>query len=120
MMNSEPPSDHPSDHLPIASDHLITSQAVAPRPSTGDIVVINATATWYKHGSDKLPYRDLPPSIRSQSAIPVNQLHGPIFHELIDISRVIEYNRDRSRVKVRNQRTGRTSVFNAGDIVPVQ
>ena len=120
MMNSEPPSDHLSDHLPIASDQVITSQVVAPLPSTGDLVIINATATWYKRESDRLPYRDLPPSIRSQSAIPVNKLHGPIFHELIDISEVIGYNRDRTRVKVRNQQTGRTSVFNAGDVVRCQ
>lgn len=81
----------------------------------GDLVTPNATSTWHSSGSDKLPWRDIPkPYTSSSKTIPVNAIEGKLFFELTDVSRVIAINGE--RIKVRNQKTGRNSVYQLADV----
>jgi hypothetical protein len=72
----------------------------------GDVIIPLATATWYCSGSDKLPWREVPPSRKGASSIPINVLSSSLFHEMQDPSLVLAISKDGQRVKVRNQRTG--------------
>lgn len=83
---------------------------------TGDIAIANATATWYRNGSDKLPWREVRPSDKQAAQIQISNLTSTLFEELIAPSKVLEFSRDGDRVKVRNQTTGRTSVFGINDV----
>lgn len=91
---------------PIAVDH----------PQVGDQVVVIGAGKWVRSGSDKLPWRDLPPSVKNLAEIPLNQMSTELFIELTDGGKVIELLPTKNRVKVRNQKTGRTSVFPVADV----
>lgn len=80
----------------------------------GDLVEPNATSVWHRNGSDKIPWQNVPKCYRNASTIPINVFDGELFFELTDMSRVIGINGD--RVKVRNQSTGRTSVYRLIDV----
>lgn len=81
----------------------------------GDLVLPNATSTWHRSkGSDKLPWQKVPKGYRDTKTVPVEVLDRELFFELTDISRVIGISGD--RVKVRNQKTGRNSVFLLSDV----
>jgi hypothetical protein len=83
----------------------------------GMVVVPKATANWLRSkDATKLPTRALKPSLKDAKEIPLNLLPDALFHEIQDISRVVEVSRDRARCKVINQKTGRTSVFRVEDV----
>ncbi|MBE9179126.1 AAA family ATPase [Oculatella sp. LEGE 06141] len=84
--------------------------------AVGDLVIAIGSATWLRSGSDKLPWKEVPKSKRSDPQIPINCLGEPLFRELMDGGKIIDVSRDRERVKVRNQQTGRTSIFPATDV----
>ncbi|NDJ16799.1 AAA family ATPase [Myxacorys almedinensis] len=89
---------------PPAIDNNLTEVNV------GDLVIASAKATWFRYKSDKLPYRE----IKDKSFVEINALSEPLFFELIEPSKVLEVNGD--RVRVRNQRTAKTSVFYLKDV----
>lgn len=80
-------------------------------PDEGDIVIVEAIATWVGSGSDKLPWKDVPKPYRGRTEIPLNVLSDRLMIELTGPSKVLKRSPDGSRVKIRNQETGRTSVF---------
>jgi hypothetical protein len=112
------PSDHRSDHPSDFGDHfeLIDNVITSPILQVGDTVIMNANAVWLRAGSDKLPWREIPPSQKDKSAILVTVLPIDLFSELIGPSKVLEFSQSGTRVKVRNQETGRTSVFRLEDV----
>jgi hypothetical protein len=73
-------------------------------------VIAKASATWFRYKSDKLPYREY----KGKNFVPINTLSEPLFFELIEPSKVLEIKSD--RVRVRHQKTGRTSVFYLKDV----
>ncbi|OLP15608.1 hypothetical protein BST81_25370 [Leptolyngbya sp. 'hensonii'] len=85
-------------------------------PGVGDLVTICGGGSWIRSGSDKLPWKELRPSLKELPQIPLNQLPDALFHELTGDSLIISLSRDRKRVKVRNQQTGRNSVFAINDV----
>lgn len=82
----------------------------------GSIVLVNASAIWFKTGSDKLPWQEVPPSEKGKPEIAIQTLSSVLFQELLGESRVISLSKDGSRVKVRQQTTGRNSVFRLEDV----
>ena len=103
------PIDSPK--VPIDSPiDSITDRFVA----VGDLVAPNATSVWHRSGSDKLPWRDVPPSYRRKATFSISNLEGDLFFELTDVSRVIAIKGD--RVQVRNQLTGRTTTYRLIDV----
>lgn len=81
------------------------------------VVVPKATANWLRSkDATKLPTRALKPSLKDAKEIPLNLMPDALFHEIQDISRVVELSRDRARCKIINQKTGRTSVFRVEDV----
>ncbi len=90
----------------------ILGQAIAVI-AVNDLVVAKATAIWHKAGSDKLNSRSLRPSQKDKATIPLMELPDEIFHELTAPCRVIEVNKAGDRLKLRNQKTGKTWVCNA-------
>lgn len=100
-----------ADQLSTESDHL---------PEVGDIVIANGSATLYRASSDKLPWQAVPRQLRNKSEIPVKSLDTELFHELTAPSKVLTISKDGKRVKVRNQETGRTTVFKVSDLNVLQ
>ncbi|NJN87516.1 MAG: hypothetical protein HC881_15925, partial [Leptolyngbyaceae cyanobacterium SL_7_1] len=100
-------SDQKTIEPPTFEDELTT--CAAENLSIGDTVLVLSSANWLKNGSDKLPWEQVPKSRRGDSAIPINTLSEALFHELQQPSRVLGIRGD--RVRVRNQTTGRNSVF---------
>jgi hypothetical protein len=83
----------------------------------GSVVVPKATANWLRSkDATKLPARALKPSLKDAKEIPINLLPDALFHEIQDVSRVVELSRDRARCKIINQKTGRTSVLRVEDV----
>lgn len=80
-------------------------------PEVGDLVLVAAAATWYRSGSDKLTWSDVPKSYRDKAEIPLSVISGELFTDLIGISKVISISKDGKKIKVRQQEKGRTSVF---------
>lgn len=133
-------SDQLSDQLPLAdevrvsapSDQLITQNTVFETekvlknersvdqliscPAVGDIIVPNANAKWLRSGSDKLPWKEVRPSDKQAPEIPIDLLTARLFDELCQPSKVLEVSRDGQKVKVRQQGTGRTSMFPLSDV----
>jgi AAA domain len=114
VLESDQQSDQWGDHFQIIEN----PEEVITFPEIGDLVIANGTATWFCSGSDKLPARELRPSQKEQTVLPINELPDRLFFELIEPSRVLEISlrRGGKRVKVRNQQTGRTSVFKLSDV----
>lgn len=104
------PVSSPKNGLDDLDDPKI-AQAKHAIPEIGDLVAISGTAIWLKSGSDKLPWKEVPKTLRDSAEIPVNALEGRIFVELTGESLVLGISRDGKRVKVRNQETGRNSTF---------
>lgn len=107
------------DHLAEKTASVITSvtpTGTDPVLQAGDIVIANANATWHRSGSDKLPWREVAPSFKQADQIPLDRMSQSLFEEMIAPSRVIYVLRGGDRVKVRNQTTGRTSVFAKNDV----
>ncbi|MBW4471028.1 MAG: AAA family ATPase [Stenomitos rutilans HA7619-LM2] len=94
---------------------FVTFEAVT-TPQIGDIIVAKAHARWIRSGSDKLPWREVRPSDKQAAEIPIDLLTATLFEELIQPSKVLELTRDSQKVKVRQQTTGRTSVFPISDV----
>ena len=90
------------------SPNVTTDQPIS-HPSVGDIIVANGNARWIRSGSDKLPWKEVPPSLKKAAEFSIGLLTSTLFAELCQPSRVLEL--AKGRVKVRNQTTGRTSVF---------
>lgn len=112
-------SDRMSDRKGQTGDRVIASVTPTGTPEVlqvGDIVIANATATWHRSGSDKLPWREVRSSDKQAAQIQINNVTATLFEELIGPSKVLEFSRDGERVKVRNQTTGRTSIFSASDV----
>ncbi|MBE9011022.1 AAA family ATPase [Pseudanabaenaceae cyanobacterium LEGE 13415] len=103
--------DRAIDRLSIAPDLIDTA---IDRIDPGDLVLPNGTCVWHRNGSDKLPWQKVPKSYRNSKTIPIEVLERDLFFELTDVSRVIAINGD--RVKVRNQKTGRNSVYLLKDV----
>lgn len=80
-------------------------------PEKGDIVLIAASANWVRQGSDKLPPQSVPQQYRDAKEIPLGALPPGLSFELTDLSVVLKVSTDRKRVRVRNRKTGRNSVF---------
>jgi hypothetical protein len=94
---------------------LIENEETRDRPvEEGDLVIIDGTATWFKYQSDKISYSKLPKKYKDSSLLPINELPEDLFFELTDVSKVLSMKSD--RVRVRNQKTGRTSVFKISDV----
>ncbi|PSB16046.1 hypothetical protein C7B65_22745 [Phormidesmis priestleyi ULC007] len=93
-----------ADHL---DDHLV---------QVGDVVIPNTSATWSRRGSTRIDSKELPPSKKSALVIPINEMGSVMFDELRQPSRVVAILGDDDRVKVRNQVTGRDSVFEINDV----
>lgn len=112
--------DPPTIENAITCDHftLTVEQVSSDTLSTGELAVATEEAIWYRNGSDKLPSRDLPPSLKTVSSFQILKLPSDLLVELMGVSRVLEFNRDRTRVKLRNQETGRTSIFSTEDVLP--
>ncbi|MBW4418326.1 MAG: AAA family ATPase [Myxacorys californica WJT36-NPBG1] len=107
IVATDRPTDRPTDRLlidPPVIDNDLTEVNV------GDIVIATSTATWFRYKSDKLPYRE----VKDKSFVEINTLSEPLFFELIEPSKVLEIKTD--RVRVRHQKTGRTSVFYLKDV----
>jgi KaiC/GvpD/RAD55 family RecA-like ATPase len=83
-------------------------------PAVNDIVIPFGTATWIRNGSDKLPWKEVPRSRRSDAEIPIEVLGSVLFHELQSPSKVLRVRNERATI--RNQQTGRTSVFALKDL----
>lgn len=105
-------SDRPPEPAPKTPELIENVKAIAP----GDFVLITGDANWIRAGSDRLPWQKVPKGYRSSPTIPVNVLELALFQELKDGGKVLELSRDGERVRVRNQETGRTSVFPAKDV----
>jgi predicted transcriptional regulator len=83
-------------------------------PTVGQAVLVTATATWHKNGSDKLPWFNVPRNLRGQKTISLGALSGELFNQLIGKSLVLSITNEKARV--RNLETGRTSVFLLSDL----
>lgn len=85
----------------------------------GDRVLINANGTWHKEGSDSLPKWERDRILGDRPFLPIAAFDGNmrLFLELIDFSTLKAFSQDRHRAKVRNDRTGRISVFRVTDLV---
>jgi hypothetical protein len=69
---------------------------------------------WIRTGSQKLPPQiteQLHPSLKRAAEIPLCAFPGTFYHELVAESVVIGLSKDGQRVKVRNCKTARVSVF---------
>lgn len=114
----------PSQGIPIdAIDTIDGKNPTPPRksPEKGDRVTIDATATWFKAGSAALPWQKITKKQREAASIKVSSIEdSALFQELIAGGIVISISRDGQRVKVRNQSTGRTSVFNVENVWVLQ
>jgi hypothetical protein len=99
-------------------DQLLPSvtKSASNQPAVGDIIVANGTAKWVRSGSDKLPWREVRPSDKQAPEISIETVTAELFHELCQPSKVLELLKEGQRVKVRNQTTGRTSVFAVSDV----
>lgn len=106
---TDQPTDQPAliENEPVQPDQL---------PQVGDLVVANSTAIWYRSGSDKVPWQQVPKQLRQASAIQLTSFGFDLFHELTQPSKVLALSQDRERVKVRNQQTGRTSILKTADV----
>ena len=110
-LNKEKPNDRPNDRLTIAPPPIDNGDhSIAP----GDIIIANTSATWFRAGSDKPPSKELPGSKKDASSIPIKSVGEVFFDELRQPSRVLEIKGD--RIRVRNQVTGRNSVFAINDV----
>ncbi len=110
-LNKEKPNDRPNDRLMIAPPPIDNGDhSIAP----GDIIIANTSATWFRAGSDKPPSKELPGSKKDASSIPIKFVGEVFFDELRQPSRVLEIKGD--RIRVRNQVTGRNSVFAINDV----
>ncbi len=87
-----------------------------PQVEVGDIVAIKGIATWHRNGSDKLPHQEVPKSKRQDMELPITCLSDRLFLELTEPSKVLSISKDGERVRVRNQNTGRNSVFRLTDV----
>lgn len=85
-------------------------------PQVGDLVIIAASAKWMRSGSDKLPWQDIPKNYRQEAEIPLNAMGDQLFQEFMKEQRVISIHHTKQQVKVRNQDTGRNSVFSINDV----
>jgi hypothetical protein len=103
--------DRPIDRVSIAPD--LIDNAID-RIEVGDLVEAKGTSVWHRSGSDKLPWQEVPKPYRSTPTIPINVLEGELFFDLTGVSRVIKIKDE--RVQVRNQSTGRNSVFRLADV----
>lgn len=83
----------------------------------GDVVTINATATWFTKGSDRLPRGCRRRSQASAPSLSIANFPASVFEELIGDSELLEYSSDGERAKVRNLETGRISVFNSEAVI---
>jgi hypothetical protein len=110
------------DRTPIDNDLNENWERAIDKVQVGDLVIANGTALWFSRGSDKLPSRELRPSQKDQNVLPINELPEKLFFELIDKSKVLKFSKGRSgdRVHIRNQQTGRTSVFRLSDVKVLQ
>lgn len=99
-------------------DQLISCVPSAPIsvPEPGDVIVANGNARWVRRGSDSLPLREVRPGDKLASEIQIDTVTADLFHELCQPSLVLHLAGDGQRVRVRNQTTGRTSVFPVTDI----
>ncbi len=84
--------------------------------SVGDIVIANTSATWSRRESTKIDSKELPPSKKSALIVPINEMGSVMFEELRQPSKVLAILCDHEYVKVRNQVTGRDSVFGINDV----
>jgi hypothetical protein len=80
------------------------------------VVVLPAVAKWFRRGSQSLPKGCFDRAFKGHQHIPLSAIEGDIFHELCDGGIVLSVSRDGERVKVRHQKTGRTSVFSVDGV----
>jgi P4 family phage/plasmid primase-like protien len=85
-------------------------------PQVGDTVLVMGAGKWIRHGSDKLPWQEVPKRWRSAPEIPLSALSDRLFLEIQDGGKVLSLSRDGQRVRVKNQATGRVSVLAVGDV----
>lgn len=111
--SQDPPVDiSDTENTSISKDSEMKNSA----PNLGDLVVVLGIAQWIRRGSDKLPYKEVHKSLREAAEIPINTLSDRLFNELQEGGRVLSTSADDQRVKVRNQNTGRTSIFYSRDV----
>jgi putative DNA primase/helicase len=114
------PEDHPSrtGGSPEKTNEKFP-KSIKP-PEIGDIVLaVTGKALWSRKGSDRFPdnlWRELSKRYQSLSVIPVRELEGDIFYELIDESEVEGFSQDGTKIRVRNLKTGRRSVFGSNQV----
>jgi putative DNA primase/helicase len=112
------------DHSVITDGSDSSAPVINHFPEIGDVVIaISGIAQWLKRGSDPLPsemWQQIPRSQRSRLSISVAALDGDIFAELTDASIVESISADGTKVKVRNLKTDRRSVFEIKHVTVLQ
>jgi DNA-binding MarR family transcriptional regulator len=115
--NREKCIDRPIDRGLIDPPLIETGdQSINQLVDVGDIVIADTSATWSRRGSTKIASKELPPSKKTALVVPINEMGAVIFEELRQPSRVLAIFCDHEYVKVRNQVTGRDSVFGINDV----
>jgi len=118
LMISNTPTPQPSFttvNNPSASSG--TPEAIATEIAPGDFVVISASGSWIKAGSDRIEWNDIPHGFRDRETkeVPLSRFEDmELLQELTDRSLVIGISEDGKRVRVRNCTTNRISVFGRG------
>lgn len=109
------------DHSGItATESSISLGNQSELAQVGDIVLaIAGKAQWFKRGSDPLPvgvWQQIPRSQRSSVSVSIEGMQGDIFYELTDESQVEGFSKDLTKIRIRNLKTGRRSVFGVGQV----
>ena len=119
-LNKEKSNDRSNDRLlidpPVIENTEDGDHSIDQLAAVGDIVIANTSATWSRRGSTKIDSKELPPSKKSALIVPINEMGSVMFEELRQPSKVLAILCDHEYVKVRNQVTGRDSVFGINDV----
>ena len=105
----------PLPGVPVLTEVYKLAQSV--QVAVGVMVVPIDTARWIRaQDVTKLPWRDLAPSLKDAKEIPLNQMPEQVSAEIRQPSKVLRLSRDRRKILVINQQSGRKSLFYTDEV----